>query len=103
MNFKKACANGIVLHSGSLACEQLADRGAVTLLLKVLKHHESPLSDVTELAVKALEKFLDDPKGKQVFLKEGGVRSLAAVLKLDAFGRTDDHAKSFSTIILVLN
>ena len=90
------------MYSGAYVCEQLADQGVVTLLLGVLKRHESPLSVVTELAVKALEKFLDDPRGKQVFIKGGGIKSLAAVLKLDAFGRTGD-AKSFSTIILVIN
>ncbi|KAG0625392.1 hypothetical protein M758_2G051200 [Ceratodon purpureus] len=87
--------------AGAYVCEQLADQGVVTLLLGVLKRHESPLSVVTELAVKALEKFLDDPRGKQVFIKGGGIKSLAAVLKLDAFGRTGD-AKSFSTIILAV-
>ena len=92
----------LYLYSGAFVCEQLAEQGAVTLLLGVLKRHESPLSAVTELAVKALEKFLDDPKGKQLFLRGGGIKSLAVVLKLDGFGRTGD-VKSFSTIILVIN
>lgn len=92
----------LYLHSGSYVCERLAEQGAVTLLLKVLQQHENSLSVVTELAVKALEKFLDDPKGKQAFIRGGGIKSLAAVLKLDAFGRTGD-AKSFSTIILVIS
>ncbi|KAG0597876.1 hypothetical protein M758_12G027400 [Ceratodon purpureus] len=87
--------------AGSDVCEDLIQQGVtVPLLLEVLKRHESHLSVLTELAVKALEKFLDDPQGKQAFLRGGGIQSLAAVLKLDVFQQTG-HAKSFSTRILM--
>ncbi|KAG0590525.1 hypothetical protein KC19_1G106100 [Ceratodon purpureus] len=48
-------------HKGPYVCEHLPEEGVVTLLFGVLKRHDSPLSVVTQLAVKALEKFLGDP------------------------------------------
>jgi len=93
----------LYLHSGSDACEQLVEEGVVNVLLEVLKHHENSLPIVTELAVKALEKFLDGPKGKLAFIKGGGIKSLVAILKVDAPGRAGDAFRraNLSTIILV--
>jgi hypothetical protein len=89
------------LHSGSSA---LAEEGAVNVLLGVLKR---PMPIVTELAVRALEKFLDNPRGKQTFLKGGGIKYLVAILKLDAAARADDASGRASvssvTIILVID
>ncbi|KAG0553640.1 hypothetical protein KC19_12G027400 [Ceratodon purpureus] len=85
--------------AGSGICEHLVEQGVtVPLLLEVLKRHESPFSDLTELAVKALEKFMDEPSGKQAFIKGNGIQSLVSVLKLPTPRGSD--LKSFTTIIL---
>lgn len=89
-------------HLGRGAVSQLLEQRAVDVLLKVLKQHEheTTLSTVTDLAVKALEKFMDEPNGRQAFLRGGGIQSLVAVLKLSHIPRSSD-VKSFTTIILV--
>lgn len=87
------------LHAGHAAVSHLSENGAVSMLLNVLKDHDTSLSPVTELAVKALVKFMDEPNGKKAFLNGGGIKSLVAVLKLDATGTSD--VKSITTIILV--
>ncbi|KAG0613592.1 hypothetical protein M758_6G114000 [Ceratodon purpureus] len=86
--------------AGQPAVTQLSEQRAVDVLLKVLKQHEheNPVSIVTELAVKALEKFMDEPSGKQAFIKGNGIQSLVSVLKLPTPRGSD--LKSFTTIIL---
>jgi len=88
------------LCSGLTACSHLSDAGAVNLLLKVLSDHGNSLSTVTELAVKALVKFMDDPDGKKAFLN-GGIRSLVSILKLDAGTADVRNLTAIIPIILV--
>jgi len=85
------------LCSGPVACSHLSDAGAVKLLLRVLSEHGSSLSTVTELAVKALVKFMDNPDGRKAFLN-GGIESLVSILKLDA---KSSDVRNLTTIILV--
>jgi len=95
---KSANERVMYLYSGQAACLHLSDSGAIPMLLKVLTDHGSSLSPVTELAVKALVKFVDDLNGKKAFLNGGGIKSLVSVLKLDA---KSSDVKSITTIILV--
>lgn len=92
-----------VCCSGPNVCGQLCQRGgAIPVLLKLLKEqpNSTSLTDVTELAVIALEKFADDSYGRQTLLKEQGVKYLVTVLKVESYQRTRE-AKSVATLILV--
>jgi len=74
------------------------------VLLEVLKRHEGVLPIVTELALKALEKVLDDSKGKIEFIEGGGIKTLVAIVKIDTSGRVGDAfgRANVATIILVI-
>lgn len=92
-----------VCCSGPKVCGQLCQRGgAISVLLKLLKEqpNSSSLTDVTELAVIALEKFADDSYGRQTLVKEQGVKYLVTVLKVESYQRTRE-VKSVATLILV--
>lgn len=92
-----------VCCSGPKVCGQLCQRGgAISVLLKLLKEqpNSSSLTDVTALAVIALERFADDSCGRQTLVKEQGVKHLVAVLKVESYQRTRE-AKSIATSILV--
>jgi hypothetical protein len=58
------------------------------------------MTNVTELAVIALEKFADDSYGRQILVKEQGVKHLVTVLKVESYQRTRE-AKSVAILILV--
>ena len=73
------------------------------MLLKVLKQHENDtsVSVVTELAVKALEKFMDEPSERQAaFIGGGGIQLLVGVLKLQTSSEGSDD-NCYATKILV--
>lgn len=88
--------------AGSYASRQLVKEGAVKVLLEVLERHERISPIVTELALKALEKVLDDLKGKSELINEAGIRTLVAIVKSDVLGRAADAFKRASVAIIIL-